>query len=821
MRTARSKTDRELRVELERVHARLNELEATQNAIRNGDVDAIVVEGPNGSKVFTLQSPDDPYRILAERMSEGAATMSADGTILFCNRRLAEMVEIPPERLLGASISLMLSEEQRNGIEELLQSAVDEDVRTEGELLRKDGSALPVLLSFSLVTLGEAEKVFCLVATDLSELKQAKRSFREQSEIFELAQDAIMIQDLQKRIQSWNRGARDLYGWPAEEVIGKVTFELLHTVFPEPFEAIMASLASEKEWEGELMQIRRDGGTVVVWSRWSLLRDESDIPTAILEINRDITASKEASTALHKSQALLEQTGKAAGVGGWGFDFETKELTWAAETYHILGADPSLRPTLEEAFDLCTPESRSVIAAAFQKAAADGQGFDLELALVRFDGRLINARAVASAIFDGGKPVRLVGAFQDITERKNAEIALRKSEDAYRRLAELVPQLVWKCTPDGLNVYFNRQWVDYTGLTLEQSYGRGWNTPFHPDDKAAAWAVWNHAVETGDDYRVDCRLRAADGTYRWFLVKGIPVRDDKGAIVEWFGTCTDIDDLIKAETARAEAMQELRELNEELESRVALRTRELAESMKDLESFAYSVSHDLRAPLRHLDGYLSLLFKRSYSALDEQAKHYIDSTLDASRRMGRLIDELLQFSRLGRSDLRKAHVDLNRLVEEMRAELEPETRDRVVHWSVESLPMVEADQGMLRQVIANLLGNALKFTRNVAEARISIGCKSDASGELVLSIEDNGAGFDMRYYNKLFQVFQRLHGEDEFEGTGIGLATVRRIVERHGGRIWAEGAVGVGATFHFSLPRDCDKNGEYVGLVKSNFAGGR
>jgi two-component system cell cycle sensor histidine kinase/response regulator CckA len=240
---------------------------------------------------FTLQSPEDPYRTLAERMNEGAATLSADGTILFCNRRLAEMVLTPSERLLGSSFSSLLREDQRGGLEELLQSSVENDVRTESELMRKDGTALPVQLSLSLAALGEAEKVFCLIATDLSELKRAKRGLREQSEIFEQAQDAILICDLDSRIQSWNRGARDLYGWPAEEALGKASFELLHTEFPKRLEAILVSLHAEKEWEGELRQIRRDGKALVVASRWSLLRDERDpclksLPVVMLTSSR-------------------------------------------------------------------------------------------------------------------------------------------------------------------------------------------------------------------------------------------------------------------------------------------------------------------------------------------------------------------------------------------------------------------------------------------------------------------------------------------------------------------------------------------------------
>ena len=281
-----------------------------------------------------------------------------------------------------------------------------------------------------------------------------------------------------------------------------------------------------------------------------------------------------------------------------------------------------------------------------------------------------------------------------------------------------------------------------------------------------------------------------------------PVKDTQGRITACSVVARDITDRKRAEI-------EILALNRDLEGRVELRTAELsralgklADSVKELEAFAYSVSHDLRAPLRHLDGFLSLLIKRSYSNLDDSAKHYVDCTLEASKRMGQLIDDLLQFSRLGRDEIHKAPVDLNDIVEQVRRELEPETRDRSIHWDISRLPEVAADQAMLRQVIENFVANALKFTRHCPTAEIEIGCKPEPTGELVFFIRDNGVGFDMRYYSKLFEIFQRLHGEQEFEGTGIGLAIVRRVVERHGGRVWAEGAVGAGATFYFSLPPD-------------------
>jgi len=223
-------------------------------------------------------------------------------------------------------------------------------------------------------------------------------------------------------------------------------------------------------------------------------------------------------------------------------------------------------------------------------------------------------------------------------------------------------------------------------------------------------------------------------------------------------------------------------------------------SNKELESFSHSVSHDLRAPLRHIDGYTDLLKKHLAGKLDDKGQRYMKTIAESAQQMGQLIDDLLLFSRMGRAQLQKGNVSLKQLAEEVRESLKHDTQGRDIAWKIAGLPDLCGDRAMLRQVFANLLGNAVKYTRTRQKAEIEVGCQEGA-GETVIFVRDNGVGFDMQYADKLFGVFQRLHGAGEFEGTGIGLANVRRIILRHGGRTWAEGAVDQGATFYFSLPR--------------------
>jgi PAS domain S-box-containing protein len=324
----------------------------------------------------------------------------------------------------------------------------------------------------------------------------------------------------------------------------------------------------------------------------------------------------------------------------------------------------------------------------------------------------------------------------------------------------------------------------------------------HPEDRERTHQAVQRSQDPAGTGGFDLEYRTVglrDGVERWcratgrtYFVAGHPAR--------FVGTIQDVTEHKRAEQERARLYEEVRQLNADLEHRVRERTSQLQELNQELESFSYSVSHDLRAPLRHITGFGQLLERRAGASLDEPSRELVKTIVSAAKQGDTLVDALLAFSRMGRAELRQTRVDLGALAEEVRRELQVDAAGREVEWRMGPLPAVTADPALLRQVLRNLLGNALKYSRPRPRAVIEVGAQ-EKGNEVEVWVRDNGVGFDMRFADKLFGPFQRLHTAEEFEGSGIGLANVRRIISRHGGRTWAEGQVDRGTTVFFSLPQ--------------------
>lgn len=420
-----------------------------------------------------------------------------------------------------------------------------------------------------------------------------------------------------------------------------------------------------------------------------------------------------------------------------------------------------------------------------------------ELRMTKRDGTTFWAHmAAAPAQDDDGSPVCRV-VMSDITERKKSEEALRENEQSRRTLADSGQALIWTAGTDKLCNYFNRVWLEFTGRTLEQEIGNGWAEGVHPDDMQRCLEIYARAFDRRETFSIEYRLRRHDGEYRWILDDGCPRYDSKGEFVGYIGHCLDI-------TERKQAEEELRQHRNNLEELVAHRTAELEVANRELEAFSYSVSHDLKAPLRAVDGFARILDEDYASRLDDEGRRLLNVIRNSARDMGQLITDLLSFSRMGRTELAMSSLDMEDLVRNVWDKLSVLREGRDITLDIGRLPVAHGDLATIREVLVNLLSNAVKFTRTREHAIVNVSGREE-NGETVYTVRDNGVGFDMVYEDRLFNVFQRLHSVEDFEGTGIGLALVKRIVLRHGGRVRAESKPGEGAAFSFSLPGKHEK----------------
>ena len=438
------------------------------------------------------------------------------------------------------------------------------------------------------------------------------------------------------------------------------------------------------------------------------------------------------------------------------------------------------------------PDDREATVQAWTTAVQTGGRYDVEYRMRGADGVYRWFIGRANPLHDAqGNITRWFGTCTSIDEQRRTEDRLRENEERFRTATRAVSDLLWTNDAEGYMRGEQPGWADFTGQPQEEYQGFGWSRAVHPDDAAPTIAAWNAAVAEKRMFVFEHRVRRHDGVYRLFSIRALPVMRADGSIREWVGVHTDI-------TERRARLEEIRALNAQLEERVRHRTAELEASNKELEAFSYSVSHDLRAPLRTIGGFSQALEEDGAALLTPQMRSYISRIQAGVQRMGASIDALLQLSRVTRADLDYREVDLSAMAAESvdQAQRNEEGRSMTVH--IEPGLRAEGDARLLQVAMNNLVGNAFKFTAGKSDAQIWFG-QQRREGVTEYFVRDNGAGFDMRYASKLFQAFQRLHGEKDFPGSGIGLAIVQRVIVRHGGTVRAESSPGQGATFSFTL----------------------
>ena len=408
-------------------------------------------------------------------------------------------------------------------------------------------------------------------------------------------------------------------------------------------------------------------------------------------------------------------------------------------------------------------------------------------AVVTKDGRTVPIEDSAAPILDAaGQVIGAVLVFHDVTEKRRAEEALRKSEQEFRTLAEAVPQIVWATRPDGWNIYFNQQWMDYTGLTLDESYGHGWNTPFHPDDKQRAWDAWQRATQHNEPYLLECRLRRADGVYRWWLIHGVPMRGANGEIQKWFGTCTDIEELKQAEEALQQA-------------------KAAAEAANEAKSqFLANMSHELRTPMNAILGMIDVALPK---ASDPTVQDCLQTAKGSADLLLTLLNDLLDSAKIesGKLELESAPFSLRRMLDQITRVLSVRASEKGLCFYCrmpdETPDAVVGDRMRLQQVLLNLAGNAIKFTER-GDVEIGLHALSqDGEACLEFAVRDTGIGIPPSGLERLFQPFAQADASmsRRFGGTGLGLSICKSLVEMMGGRIWVESELGKGSTFYFTV----------------------
>lgn len=645
---------------------------------------------------------------------------------------------------------------------------------SEHRILRADTGEVRWIAEFGRYIGNSPEsRHFIGISLDITSRIEAARASLLLKAIVDSSDDAIISKTLDGVITSWNQSARRLFGYTAEEAIGKTVAELLVPDDRQDEEPnILARLGrGERVDHYETVRRRKDGTLVDLSLTISPVKDDRGCIIGASKIARDITGRKQADALLRKSEERFRALVMASSdviyqmSGDW------------AEMRHLVGRDfiaDTLEPSRAWLDKYIHPDDQPQVTRTIQEAIRNQSVFSLEHRVIRTDGTLgwIFSRAVP-ILNDRGEIVEWFGAASDITDLKHAEESLRKSEERFRQLAEVGPQIVWLSGPNGELEFVNRRWVEFSGLNFRDMQDPALvQSRLHPEDDVLGH--WRRSIETGTPFELEARLRSKDGEFRWFMMRSIPVRDEQGRIGRWFGTSTDIHEnkLLQLELRRAN---------------------------QDLEQFAYSASHDLQEPLRSVRIFSELLFERCSKKLDGQDLEFVQTVRDGAGRMEMLVRDLLAYTRAARIEKPSEPVDSNAAFEAAVGNLAGAIAETGATVDRGELPLVRIHPTHLQQLFQNLIGNALKYNRPGVPPIVRTTARKEG-GTWVFSVADNGIGIDPAFKEKIFGLFKRLHTGDQYSGTGIGLAICQRIVERHNGRIWVESEPGKGSIFRFTLP---------------------